>query len=106
MDEEAKQLLREMRDIALRSEARAEAAVARQKRTINLCLLLLAIVFSSLAYLMWLLTTGDARQPARQAGVVPEVQPLQNRTDDQDRKKGRSWSLKETSRGQTDRKAD
>jgi hypothetical protein len=62
MDDEATKLLRELRDIALRGEARTVALVARQKRVMIVCFVVLAIALAALAYSLSFLREREAEQ--------------------------------------------
>jgi hypothetical protein len=71
MDDEAKQLLREIRDIGLRNESRLERDLAFRKRVLVLAVIVLIAAFGALGYLLHLADSpepaGDQRPAAGQA---------------------------------------
>jgi hypothetical protein len=72
MDDEAKQLLREIRDIGLRNESRLERDLAFRKRVLILAVIVLIAALGALGYLLHLADStaepaGDRRPAAGQA---------------------------------------
>ena len=67
MDDEAKQLLREIRDIGLRNESMIQKDVVFRKRVFIAVFFVLAIAFGALAYLFHVLNSVTAEEQMRAA---------------------------------------
>jgi hypothetical protein len=70
MDEEAKQLLREIRDIGLRNEASIKRDMWFRKQVLTAIFIVVLVAFGALAYLMHFLNSLDPL-PTEPGHVAP-----------------------------------
>jgi hypothetical protein len=79
MDEEAKQLLREIRDIGLRNETRVERDMALRRRVFMVAFVALVIALGALIYLLRIVNSMDPQPAGTHASLLSQAPQSESR---------------------------